>query len=786
MSVTSQTAANADREERMKRSTTFQMSVAAAALLGSSLPSHAQEETPDTAALRMNEVLVTARKRAENIQDVPISITAVSEESLKNQSINELIDLQRQVPGLQIGTGTASPTASVITIRGQGQADTLLTTDSSVGVYIDGVYNPRSLGLNSILQDVQRVEVLRGPQGTLFGRNTTGGALNVVTQSAGDELGGSIRAIYGENNTADLSGIVNLPLGDAAGLRLFARTSTRDGFATDAAGNDLNDEDLKFFRARLDFEPADNLTVSLTGDYGRIETGGAAIQMAGYQFGGTAHAEVAAQQCLCVPGLPQLFAVVPLMNSWVIDGGLDRTSGGQQQTSLAESWSTSGTVNWDVNDSLTVRSITGYRQLQKRDVEDLDGTPLLILEPDLRAQYDFLSQEFQLLGSSEKFNWVTGLYYSKEEGNDGSVTVALPFLNPANPNTFDADVENSSIAVFGQGTWQLADKWSLTGGLRWTEETKEMTSRNRLILNPFQGAPPIATSTGLCRIDPAQLDNPAICQASFSNDFSDWSWLAVLDYKITDNVMTYASASRGFRGGGQNLRGAPNTGSFNAYEPETALNYELGIKSSTADGRLVANGAIFMTDYQDIQRSIIVPGIPPVTRTGNAAAATLTGGELELLWNPVDPLTLSFSAAHLNGEYDEYIDTGDGLNRVNDPWPAPEWTYSASARYVVPMSIGDLAFQADYSHADAVSGVVAGTNPQLAPFLEGSDSNLLNGRISLGLDSIDGELALFGRNLTDEDYYTTRLNVLGVVTRYAGYPRFVGLELRLRFGGEKN
>lgn len=768
----------------MKRHYMLKLGVAAFAVLGLAGPVYAQDSGDSAGASTSDEIIVTARKREESLQEVPISITAIGQEALTNQSVNELSDLQRQVPGMQIAAGTASPVAAVVTIRGQGQADVLLTTDPSVGVYIDGVYNPRSLGLSTILQDVQRVEVLRGPQGTLFGRNTTGGALSIVTNEATPDFGGSLRAIIGDYNNVDLSGMLNIPLGPDAGLRIYGRNSTRDGFATDAAGRDLNDEDLQFFRARLDIDPAPGLSITLTGDWGRIETGGAAIQMAGWQFGGNAHAEVAAQTCGCVPGLAQLNAVVPLMNSWVVSEGLENTFGGQEQSSIAESWGASADVSWDISDTLTLRSITGVRQLQKRDLEDLDATPLLILQPDLRARYDFFSQELQLLGGSDNFVWVVGAYYSMEDGNDGSVTPALPFLNPANPNTFDADVTNSSWAVFGQATWDFAPRWSFTGGLRWTEETKEMVSRNHFIIVPFQEQPPILTSTGFCRIDPAQLDDPDICQASFSDEFSDWSWLLSLDYDITDDVLFYVSASRGFRGGGQNLRGAPNTGSFDSYEPETALNYEVGLKTSSFDGRLIVNGAVFTTDYQDIHRSIITAGIPPATRTGNAAAATLTGGEIEVSWNPIDPLTLSFTAAYLKGEYDEYINIGDGLDHSADPWPAPEWTYSASARYVVPLETGDLAFQVDYSHADAFSLAIAGVNAQLAPFLAGWETDLVNGRISLDIDSINGQVAIFGRNLTDDDYYTTRLNVLGVVTRYAGYPRFVGAEFRLRWGAE--
>lgn len=770
----------------MKRQIGLNLGAAAVAALSVVAPTAAHGQETRERASATDEIVVTARKREESLQDVPISITALSQEALANQSVNELIDLQRQIPGIQISVGSASPLAAVVTIRGQGQADTLLTTDSSVGVYIDGVYNPRSLALSTILQDVERVEVLRGPQGTLFGRNTTGGAVSVITSSTLPELGGSLRTIVGDYNNIDVSGILNVPLSDSAGLRMFVRSSSRDGFAKDAAGRDLNNEDLTYVRARLDINPNSELSISLTGDYGRNETGGAAIQLFGFQFGGNAHAEIAAQACACVPGLAQLNAVVPLINSWIVRGGLDRTFGGQQQVSNAESWSATANVSWDVTDKYTVRSITGYRELQKRDLEDLDGTPRLILQPDLRANYQFFSQELQLLGGTDTLQWVLGAYYSNEEGNDGSVTPALPFLNPANPNVFDADVTNSSVAVFGQATWRFAPQWSFTGGLRWTEETKEMVSRNHFIIVPFQEAPPIATATGFCRITPAQLDNPAICQASFSDDFSDLSWLASLDYKVTEDVLLYGSVARGFRGGGQNLRGAPNTGSFDSFEPETALNYELGLKSTSLDGRLRINGALFLTDYQDIQRSIIVAGVPPTTRTGNAAAATLTGGEIEVAWNPIDPLTLSFSAANLNGEYDEYINIGDGLNHVNDPWPAPEWTYSASGRYVVPLSMGDLAFQIDYSHADAVSAAVAGTNAQLVPFLLGSDTNLVNGRISLDIDSMNATFAIFGRNLADDDYYTQRLNVLGLVTRYAGYPRFVGAEFRWKFGGEAN
>ncbi|MGQ0534380.1 MAG: TonB-dependent receptor [Caulobacteraceae bacterium] len=768
----------------MGRQKTLKLGAAAFAALGVVGPAFAQDTTVGSETSVSDVIVVTARRREENLQDVPISITTVDQEALENQSVHELIDLQQQVPGMQINVGTASALSQVITIRGQGQADTLLTTDGSVGVYVDGVINPRSVGLSSILQDVRRVEVLRGPQGTLFGRNTTGGAVSIVTNEATPEFGASLRTIAGDYGAIDVSGVLNLPLGDDAGLRIFARRSTRDGFAADAAGRDLNDEELSYVRARMDVDPSDNVSITLSADYGRNDTGGAAIQLAGFQFAGNAHVEIAAQTCGCLPGLPQLLAVVPLINSWIVSDGLDRSFLGQQQLSQAESWSAAADVSIDLSNGLTFRSISGYRELQRHDVEDLDGTPVLVLQSDLHTRFSFFSQEFQLLGGTDTFQWVLGAYASDEEGNDGSVSRALPFLNPANPSTNDADVTNSSIALFGQASWEFAPRWSLTAGARWTEETKEMVSRNHRIIVPFQEQPPIATATGHCRIDPAQLDNPAICQASFSDEFSGWSWLASVDYDLTDNVLLYVSASEGFRGGGQNLRGAPASGSFDAYEPETARNYELGLKSVIFDGHLRLNTAVFMTDYRDIQRTVIVAGLPPATRTGNAAVATLTGGEVEAAWNPIDPLTLSVTAAYLNGEYDEYINIGDGLNHVNDPWPAPEWTYSASARYVVPLSIGDLAVQLDYSHADGFSGASVATHPSLVPFLAGTDTDLVNGRISLDIDSMNAQVAIFGRNLADADYYTSRLPILGVVTRYAGYPRFIGAEFRIRLGDE--
>lgn len=770
----------------MKRLGTLKVGVAAAALLCLSTPSLAQDQParPAASAAGSEELVVTARKREEKIQNVPISITAVGEQTLENRSVYELIDLQRQIPGFQVSMPSGSAVGQVLTIRGQGQADTLLTTDASVGVYVDGVNNPRSFGLSSILQDVERVEVLRGPQGTLFGKNTTGGAVSIVTKRATPEYGGWLRTIVGSDDAIDVTALVNLPLGENAGLRLFGRQSTRDGFAVDSAGRQLNGEDLVFLRARLDADISDRFSITLTGDYSRNKTGGGAIQLVGYQFGGNMHAEVAAQVFQGAPTLARLNAVVPLLNSFIIQGGLDRTSGGQQQISEYESWGASADLNYEVSDNINFRSITGYRELSKRDVEDLDGTPYLVLQPDLQLSYQFFSQELQLVGGSDTLQWVVGGYYGKETGNDGSVTPALPFLNPANPNVFDADVDNSSMAVFGQATWDFAPQWSLTGGLRWTKETKGMVSRNHFIIVPFQDAPPIATATGFCRIDPAQLDNPAICQASFEDEFSAVSWLASLDYQINEDTLVYVSISEGFRGGGQNLRGTPTTGSFSSFEPETARNYEFGVKSTFADGRVRVNAAVFMVDYKDVQRSIIFPGVPPATGTGNAAQATLTGGEVEATWNPIDPLTFTFTAAYLNGEYDEYINIGDGLDHSNDPWPAPEWTYSASARYVAPTSVGDLAFQVDYNHSDAVSGLIAGTNPLLAPFLQGRDTDLLNARISLNIDSINGQVAVFSRNLLDKDYYTTSLNVLGAVTRYAGYPRFIGVEFKVAFGSE--
>jgi iron complex outermembrane receptor protein len=767
------------------------------------------------------EVIVTARRVSENVQQIPVSVTVADAATLERANVKDLRDLQNITPGIQITPGSSNGTAQVISIRGQAQADTLLTTDGSTGVYIDGVYLPRGVGLRPILgatEEVGRVEVLRGPQGTLFGRNTTGGGLNIVTKTPGQVLGGYLDAGAGNFDARDLSAGVNLPLGDNAGLRLALQHAENGGYGHDGLGQALRSQNSDYAHARLVITPNDKFTFDFSGTYERVKTGGDVIKLyalCGMPGSGCAsalpggNATVAVVAALGLPLVPANFPAGIAAFAKYTGGNPYATDGTKGAPALAEVKYFGGTLSYELADHLTLKSITGYVDTVTNSVLDLDATPFPILSTSLRQSDRFLSQELQIIRTNDVLSFVAGLYGSQEQGDDGSLQLALTPINPANPIVTDGSVKNSSEAVFGQANWHFAPRFTFTGGLRYTKETKELISRNHTggvsayhIILPVTG-PPVGTSTAgqtaagtACSLPYANQDSPTQCQATFRSSYSDVSWLASLDYQMTDAVLLYAKASKGFRGGGENLRGTATTGTFSAFGPETAIQYEGGVKSTFWDGRARVNAAAYYTDYKDIQRSTIfqTPTGGTGTQVSNAASAKLWGGEIESVFIPIPHLTLNASIGLFHGEYGSWHD--GNLDRSDTPFSTPETTIYLGARYVVPLTVGDLSLQADYTHqssqplfTDSQAATTAGPCCTLkinrALTVEQKGYGLLGARVSLELKAWDAEVAIFGRNLTDQkyDFQGLDLNALGYRVIYVGDPRTFGIEFKKRFGG---
>lgn len=444
--------------------------------------------------------------------------------------------------------------------------------------------------------------------------------------------------------------------------------------------------------------------------------------------------------------------------------------------------------------------------MQRTETLDLDGTPFDILSTDLPQNYTFYSQELQLLRSVDRLDVVLGGYASRETGDDGSLQNALPAINPANPVITDGSVENTSLAIFGQFNYHITEQLTFTGGARYTKEGKQLVSRNHTgaakamgVIIPVIG-PPIGAATAgqtapgtSCSVPYADQDTPTTCQATYDDNFSDVSWLLSLDYQVTDDTLVYVKAARGFRGGGQNLRGTATTGTFSAFDPEIAVQYEGGVKTTFWDGRARVNAAGWFTDYKDIQRSRIfaTPTGGSGTQVSNAASAELYGGELEGTLIPIQNLTLTTALSYFHGEYKRWED--GNLDRTPTPFGFPKWTAYVGANYRVPLDFGQLALQLDYRWQDKAVLFTENRTPGIgacctqainpANSLYAGSYAIVNGRITLRLDNIGAEVSVFGRNLTNKHYIvgTVDLAALGHRVVTYGDPRVIGVEVKKRF-----
>ena len=778
--------------------------LAVAAALVSALAGQVNaEEEASVRSLVVEEIIVTARKREESLQEVPVAVSAFNREQLERQTIQELIDVEAQIPGVLIQQAQTDPSLAWVSIRGQRQPDFLMTNDSSVGAYVDNVNLPRQSGLNANMFDIERIEVLKGPQGTLYGRNTTGGAINIISRKADYEgTHGYVKLGLGNEAFTQLSGAVNVPLSDTAAVRFAAQKTDQDGWGESRfTGDDLYNQDEIFLRASMTWDPNDRVNVQIQADYMDLDEGGhiSKILHPGGNFanGVSATSSLQAGTELLGPLAPDfsnyaglVLAGYAAMDGYV-DGDLLKTDADADVFSKATLFGGGLTVSVDLTDEIQLKSITGYRNWETEQLLDLDGTPFFIIHPVSSVDADFISQELQLTGSSDRLDWVVGGYYSHEEGVDGSAAIFVPNLNPFTSFIY-GEVTNKSWALFGQATYAINDRTNLTGGLRWTEETKELTNKNRVGagLRPQKLSAP-ADAGVFCRV-PGRIGLPiSQCSSDHSDDFNDPSFLVSVDYTVSDEVMMYASVARSWRGGGQNLRADGDIASAQPFAPETATSYEVGLKGDFADGLMRLNAAAYYVDYEDIQRSIIVPGVAGegavVTVLANAAEAEISGFEVEAWLTPTDNLSFFGTVGYLDFEYGEFNSVGsDGvsiIDRSDEPITLPDLQYSLSARYDALVAGNEIGIQVDYVWTDGFT-----TNP-LSPVQEvvtRDELGRLNARIDWQFRS-DLTLSFWAKNITDEEFFVDTTDILaelGTVVSVTGRPRSYGLTLSKTFGNE--
>jgi len=743
-------------------------------------PVYAQDAPTAGAEAGADNIIVTARRKSEVLQDVPLAITAIDASALDRQSIGELRDLNSIAPSLIIKEHTNNPQGLVVSLRGQVPAGILMTLDSAVGIYSDGISIPRAVGLRGALVDLARIEVLRGPQGTLYGRNTTGGAVSLISNAPTDRLEGSASVTMGNYGTVSGIGILNVPISDNLATRFVVQRGFRNGFGRDGLGRDLNDENSTFLRGRLRGSWG-KLTVNLIGEFSKYKQGGAMARISGISPGNSlAIRQVAAELGLPmtaptagfltgVPATPEALATAQAaLSAYALGNGpAFRNGSTEPMYSNFQGENVTLDVLLELNDSLSFKSLSAYRHHKRDSRDDIDTTPFSIVKVHFGAYADFYSQELQLLGDFGDFNFVVGGYASREKGFDSSrlTTFTSVVANPT--GNFEGFVKNESLGAFGQVNWRITDKLAFTGGVRYSKEKKNLVSIN-------------SDGFGGCLVPVSLRDDPVICRATLGRTDSKPSWLASLEYKFTRDILAYAKFATGFRAGGLNMRGSRTLASFEPFGPETVTEYEAGLKTSLFDRSLIFNIAAFHDDYSDVQRTITVR-----TETGtattivtNAAQAKIDGVEVEATLRPTSRITLGASASYINARYKKFVDfTGD---RTNEDWPTPDWTYSFSGRYEVPVSFGQLAFQLDYQGQSRQNLYPSGVRTD-----ETSQNGygILNGRISLNVEEHGFEASIFGRNLADKTYAAgaSMFEAVGFNLKYLGPPREVGIQLVKKF-----
>ena len=614
--------------------------LAAAGLASLAATSYAQE--PE--AQRLEEITVTARKVEENLQDTPISITAITGTALEDRQVFRTDTLDQLVPNLQFANNAplaGNNASSAVFIRGIGQTDPTSTVDPGVGLYIDDVYIGSAVGGNMELRDISNVQVLRGPQGTLFGRNTIGGAVLLSTAEPGDEFGGKVRAGFGDDNLIDAFVALDAPFSDSFKTRWSFGMRKQDGYVTRPDGTDLGDSNTFTGMTKWVWTPSDSVRAALAVDYTEADENGSPLVFAAINEAAT-FPRVSSQEAGCPGVVFPTSGPVPMLDdprcaNDFQGAGPFANNGSVPLTSQLENFGASLNLSFGLSDAVTLKSITAYRSLDWQGVRDADNTPLTILHTYYDVSGDQLSEELQLTYESDRVVGVFGAYYFEQTSDD----IATIELNPPPPGIQrDSDnnkVDNQSWAAFTQWTFDFTDRFSGTVGGRYTEDKKDAYP------DQFDYATPTVKQI------PVQW---------YSATFSSFTPSASLTFKWNDDAMTYLSYSEGFKGGGWNshfnaVLTPEQQAALHPFAPEEARTIELGTKLDLAGNTLRLNLAIFSSDYTDMQLTYRGPapaGVAPFVT--NAGETSIDGAEAELTWVPTESLVLEASLGYLDATID--------------------------------------------------------------------------------------------------------------------------------------
>jgi iron complex outermembrane recepter protein len=727
-------------------------------------------------------IVVTARRTEERLQRVPMSVSAFNQRALDRIQAQDTTGLQGAVPNLNIVQGRGSSNATNIYIRGIGQPDALQTFDPAVGVYVDDVYLSRIRGNQLDLLDVDRIEVLRGPQGTLYGKNTIGGAIKYVTRKPGQQFRADGSVTVGSYDQLEVKGAASGPLSDTLALGVAFIRSTRDGYVRDPVlDRRYNDKNTLGGRAALAFTPSSRFRFDLTADYSRDNDAlnvGAPINELRHLFSNT--------------------IILPLQQDPSDYDFKARTTPGLPNSTKLRNWGVAGTATYDITDALTLKSITAYRKLHTRDFIDIDATQAQVGDVLVDVHEHQVSQELQLAYTGDRLTGVAGLYYlnernaSHQEAFANDLVDLTPFrgvlpdflLGPSNFPTFlrtiDDDLKTNSYAAYANGSYTIIPNVRLSAGVRWTEETKDY----------FRTTSTFSSSPLLVSVAPFDFAPP-------KGKWTDVSPMASLDWQATPTTMLYARVAKGFQSGGFNGR-ANDPSTATKYDPEKVWSYEAGFKTTIVN-QLRLNGDVFYNDYRDFQARVSgiatdpTTGLPdPVLSVLNAGKLSIKGAELEANWTPLDGLLLDTQIGYLDAKYKQFEDAQfsnfGGSRAFQTPAFSPKWTLRVGAQYSFALgSLGGITIggQTRYRsrQALAVDNTFVNTKTEIAGLFQ-DGYWIEDARIVWEDPSKKFAVGLYGYNLTNKLYKTDAQefsSIGNIRTVYFGAPRTVSLKLTARY-----
>jgi len=733
-------------------------------------------EAQGSSALEVQEVIVTARKREERLQDVPISIAAMSGTELTERGITDVGALTNATPNLEINNGRADGGGSTaqIYIRGVGQNDFLIPNDPGVGLYVDDVYVSRSSGAITGLLDLQSVEVLRGPQGTLYGKNTIGGAVRITSAKPSlDGESGRVGLTVGTYQRHDFNGSINLPVTDDLAIRIAGSSRTTDDIGhrvLDPSGQGTGNINEAATRIAALYKPSDPLEILVTGDYTRTRQHGPYGANSGYIPG--ASPLIDALNATVYPALAGSLGL-PAGSSfdgrWVSSPKVDYGTGPNQDDFDVSGLSTVVTYAFDSHISL--KSITAYRTVRSTAGRDGDHSPFPVLGTIVKDDNEQYSQEFQLNGSYDRFKWTTGLYYLKENLKDTyNAKLWDGLINSSIPVDFNAQslsrLHGTSLAVFGQGTYDITRSFHLTLGGRFNREKKDFYNKWYFLVQPREFTCPGIDVSG-------QYDD---CKST-DNVFTP---AASLSLNVTDDALVYLSYSEGFKAGGWTPR-LFSQQSLRRDSPEHLKAFELGIKSEWLDRRLVVNADAFYSKYKDLQLTSVLAdsqGNPqPVVE--NAGAARIIGGELEATARITRTTTFNLALGVIDAKY-THLDPGVSFGINNKLPDTPPVSLTASLAQDFPIPDGAVAsLRVDVSYKGKTY-----KDPDNSPSIIQDPYALVNARLSYRAASGKWQASVFGTNLSNKQYLTSGLDLastFGFVESYYGRPREAGIDLSVFF-----